>query len=61
LAIDHPEINVKNIDPGIVNTPMQSEIRRNFFPDVHTFKKMAENNQLKNPVDTAKEILFDFL
>jgi benzil reductase ((S)-benzoin forming) len=61
LAIDQPEVNVRNIDPGVVNTRMQSQIRDSHIPDLETFADMAENEQLKKPIDAAREILEEFV
>jgi len=59
------ETNNKNfkslcIKPGVVDTVMQSEIRRaskNDFKDVDRFKKLKKNNQLYSPLFCAKKIL----
>lgn len=60
LAIDHPEVTVRNIDPGVINTPMQSQIRGSNIPDLQTFADLAEYEQLKKPIDAAGEILMEF-
>lgn len=61
LAIDHPEIRVKNIDPGVINTRMQEHIRNSNIPDLNIFEDLNEKSSLKDPINTAKEILKDYV
>ena len=61
LAIDHPKVNVRNIDPGVLNTRMQSQIRDSQIPDLKAFTEMAENELLKEPIEAAREILVGFV
>ena len=61
LAIDYPEIIVRNINPGVINTRMQSQIRESNIPDLQIFSDLSENDQLKEPIDAAREILIDFV
>lgn len=61
LAIDHPEVIVRNIDPGVINTQMQSQIRESNIPDLQIFADFSANEQLKEPADVAREILIDFV
>ena len=61
LAIDHPEVIVRNIDPGVINTRMQSQIRDSNIPDLQIFADLSGNEQLKKPRDAAREILIDFV
>lgn len=60
LAIDHPEVTVRNIDPGVVKTSMQRQIRASNIPDLQAFNNLADNEQLKEPIDAAREILMEF-
>ena len=51
---------VKNIDPGALNTNMQSEIRNtseSSFPSVQKFRNLEKNNRLQNPSYVAFDIL----
>lgn len=51
---------VENIDPGVLDTHMQDEIRKNNptdFPLVDSFKNLSKENKLKNPFEIAKHIL----
>lgn len=46
-----------NINPGVLDTGMQENIRESDFPEVEKFKELQKEGQLKSPVDAAKEIL----
>ncbi|MCO6359484.1 SDR family NAD(P)-dependent oxidoreductase [Roseivirga pacifica] len=61
LAVDHSSIAVANIDPGVLDTQMQREIRSSDIPDLEVFSGLAENNQLKKPLDAAGDILAPYL
>jgi NAD(P)-dependent dehydrogenase (short-subunit alcohol dehydrogenase family) len=61
LTIDHPEVIVRNIDPGVINTQMQSQIRESNIPDRHIFTDLSGNEQLKEPTNAAREILIDLV
>lgn len=61
LAIDHPDVNVRNIDPGVLNTRMQTQIRDSYIPYLKAFVDMVEKEQLKEPFDAAREILASFV
>ena len=61
LAIDHPELLVRNIDPGVINTQMQHAIRKSNIPDKKTFLDLEVNKSLKQPIDAAKEILMELI
>lgn len=61
LALDHPEISVENIDPGVIDTSMQNLIRESNFPLLKNFSDLKESGQLKKPIDAAREILLRFV
>lgn len=46
-----------NIDPGVMDTNMQKNIRNSDFPDVQNFQKLEEDHKLMLPEDAAIEIL----
>jgi benzil reductase ((S)-benzoin forming) len=46
-----------NIDPGIMDTGMQKELRASNFPDVENFKELQKEDQLKAPLAVAQDIL----
>jgi benzil reductase ((S)-benzoin forming) len=46
-----------NINPGVLDTGMQKDIRESDFPDVIKFKELQKEGRLKSPIDVAKEIL----
>lgn len=58
--VEEREIYLNNIDPGVMDTPMQQEIRsvdNSDFPLVEIFKLFETNNELKNPHQVALNIL----
>ena len=55
--------SVYNIDPGVMNTEMQEEIRsksQTEFPNVTDFIQLSKENKLRNVNDVAYKILKDF-
>lgn len=46
-----------NINPGVMDTGMQKSLRASDFPDVENFKDLKKENQLKQPIDVAEDIL----
>lgn len=46
-----------NINPGVLDTGMQKNIRESDFPDLEKFKELQKEGQLKSPIEAAKEIL----
>ena len=56
-------IHIGSIRPGVVDTPMQDEVRSanvEFFPALQRFKDLKENNELINAQDVA-DFIFHFL
>lgn len=63
FALENPGSKILSYAPGVVNTPMQTELReseRSDFPNIDRFKSLYEDGQLIDPDLPAKEI-FDFL
>lgn len=61
LRLDHPEIRVHAVSPGIVDTEMQGEIRRTRaedFPDLQRFVEYKQNDELSSATEVAAKILF---
>lgn len=55
-----PICEIEHVDPGVLNTGMQSQIRQasaDDFPDVAAFKQMQQNGQLVAPSIVAKNIV----
>lgn len=55
------DIIVKSIAPGVVDTPMQEEIRKSKprdFPTVENFRKLKENQELSSPDEVARKLIF---
>lgn len=46
-----------NIDPGVMDTDMQKNIRDRDFPDASDFQKLKEEGNLRSAKDVAKEII----
>ncbi len=61
LRLDHPDIRVHAISPGIVDTEMQGEIRRTRaedFPDLQRFVEYKQNDELSSAQEVAQKILY---
>jgi len=46
-----------SIDPGVLDTKMQEDIRQSMFPNQDYFKSLKEDNKLIQPEDAALSIL----
>ena len=60
LKLDHPDVHSFAVGPGIVDTEMQGEIRRQpeeFFPELQRFKDYKEAGELANPREIAQKLL----
>ena len=57
LKIENDNINVFEIDPGVLNTNMQSIIRKSKFPGNDYFKNLKIESKLKDPFDVAESII----
>ncbi|NRF39193.1 SDR family NAD(P)-dependent oxidoreductase [Pedobacter foliorum] len=55
--IGNEKLKLFNIDPGTMDTEMQSSIRKNAFPRNEYFQSLKETNRLINPQDAALDIL----
>lgn len=61
MIVEHPECNFHSIDPGVMNTNMQSYIRESEFDKVDDFIEFKNKNILKTPDEVAKTILTPYL
>lgn len=64
LHKENPEYKIVLVDPGVVDTKMQADIRNassTVFPEVDTFIKYKEGGELKPPKDVAKEIVEKYI
>lgn len=60
LALDHPELTVLSVAPGVVDTPMQADIRTRSaedFPHVERFINYYEEGQLTSAASTARRLV----
>jgi benzil reductase ((S)-benzoin forming) len=60
VAEKDQEIEIENVDPGVLNTRMQDEIRnaaKSDFPLVDYFKNLAAEGKLREPAQVAFNIL----
>lgn len=58
------DLSVEHIDPGVMNTKMQGNIRKSSiedFPNVNQFKRLEKNGELQSPEETARKILKGYL
>ena len=61
LRVDHPAVRSFSVGPGIVDTEMQGEIRRqpqDDFPDVRRFQDYKEAGELAAPEEVARKLLY---
>ena len=63
---DDKRVRVANIDPGMMDTGMQADIRRvagtrAFFPDKQRWLDAAENGKLADPAEVANRIVKEHL
>lgn len=58
---EHPNWKVVNVNPGVIDTKMQSTIRNSQFASVERFRTLKESGQLKSPEDVAHNILAPYL
>ena len=56
---EHNDINVHNIDPGVLDTNMQVKIRQYYMDSDNYFTNLKKNNLLLNPDSVASNILKD--
>ncbi len=54
---NNPNVEIYNIDPGVMDTGMQEEIRAQEFPKQDYFRKLKTENKLADPVEVALRIL----
>lgn len=57
----HKDLKVFSVQPGVIDTNMQEEIRKakpQFFPLLKKFLKYKQHNQLEKPELVAQKILF---
>ncbi|TPV35968.1 SDR family NAD(P)-dependent oxidoreductase [Paucihalobacter ruber] len=54
---EYPKHRFFNIDPGVMDTNMQENIRESNFPEVSNFKNLKVDGKLKSPKEVAIEIL----
>lgn len=60
--INNPDISIKSIDPGVLDTPMQETIRSSECQQLlikNSFNKLKENGNLKSPEEVAEDVLMD--
>ena len=60
LALENPEFKIVSVDPGVVDTDMQSQIRntsKKVFDKVDEFQEYKRKGLLKNPKDVAEYIV----
>jgi benzil reductase ((S)-benzoin forming) len=57
-AIEAEGVRVFNLNPGIIDTDMQSAIRRSEFPGVKDFIALKDDAKLKRPETVAKSLVW---
>jgi benzil reductase ((S)-benzoin forming) len=61
LTVENPDIVVKNIDPGVLDTPMQNKLRERQFKGVEEFIRFKTSGLLKNPNEVAAQIVKELI
>lgn len=59
-AIDDVSLSICSLAPGVVDTPMQGQIREKSakeFPDVERFRQMKKDRTLRDAHDVARDIV----
>lgn len=56
-SLENPEMNFINIDPGVMDTGMQENIRNCEFKDRDKFLELKKENKLRDPINVANEII----
>ena len=60
VAYENPDYQIVSVDPGVMDTNMQAEIRKTkqeVFEQVDTFIKYQKNGMLKAPEAVARQIV----
>jgi benzil reductase ((S)-benzoin forming) len=60
LAAENDHVDVIHLDPGVMDTDMQTHIRQRSseeMPGVETFRELAASSSLKNPLDVAEQVM----
>jgi benzil reductase ((S)-benzoin forming) len=57
LAVEHPDVYVANVNPGVMDTGMQAALRGAEFPDRERFVGLHERGELPAPADVARRII----
>lgn len=60
-VIAKENIDIINIDPGVMNTKMQQIIRNSEFDELSIFKSFFENKELRDPKDVALAIFEQYI
>lgn len=64
VQLENPEVKVVSYEPGVVDTPMQEQIREvdeSVFDQVSIFREYHENGQLRSPDIIAEDIVRRFV
>jgi benzil reductase ((S)-benzoin forming) len=57
LAVEHRDLYVANVQPGVMDTGMQAALRGAEFPDRDQFVALHERGELPDPADVARRII----
>lgn len=58
---DNPNIVVRNVNPGVMDTQMQGSIRQSDFPTRQRFVDLKQSNQLSSAAEVAARIIHEYL
>jgi NAD(P)-dependent dehydrogenase (short-subunit alcohol dehydrogenase family) len=57
LAVEHPDMYIANVNPGVMDTGMQAALRGAEFPDRDRFIGLHERGELPAPAEVARQII----
>ncbi|GAA1813711.1 SDR family NAD(P)-dependent oxidoreductase [Planosporangium flavigriseum] len=57
LSVEHPDLYVANVNPGVMDTGMQTAIRGADFPGRERFVGLHERGELPDPAEVAQRII----
>jgi NAD(P)-dependent dehydrogenase (short-subunit alcohol dehydrogenase family) len=61
VAAEHPDVRVRSVNPGRMDTGMQATLRGSTFPSRADFVAAHERGELPDPADVARRIVAEHL
>jgi benzil reductase ((S)-benzoin forming) len=61
LAVEHPDLYVANVNPGVMDTDMQATLRGAAFPERERYVALYERGELPSPAAVARRIIAEHI